>query len=318
MPINVADLRILVALGPVDEADALPIGAELAHRTGADLHVVHVWEGAAPRLQPRGEAAARRQLEDAVAELSSAGFVVSETHFAKGEAAQMIVETAQECGATLIVVGTRQHGPFSSLLSGHVAADVVEVARTPVLVTRGLDTWPPERVVAGVDGSAEADLAAELGMAIGAEYECSAELVEALPDVGGMLTETGYYGRVARDILETTRERLDEQAEEYADQLGCVPGVVVSTGEPAAAVLSAAAGSEKRALITVGSRGLGPIQAALFDSVSRRLIRHTPCTLLVVPTRMFENGEVVIGGIAHRSHPAQHGGGPSVPVRPRR
>jgi nucleotide-binding universal stress UspA family protein len=43
------------------------------------------------------------------------------------------------------------------------------------------------------------------------------------------------------------------------------------------------AGRRQPRLVVVGSRGWGPVDGALFGSVSSGVLRHTPCPVLVVP-----------------------------------
>jgi nucleotide-binding universal stress UspA family protein len=53
-------------------------------------------------------------------------------------------------------------------------------------------------------------------------------------------------------------------------------------GTGAAASLVAA--GERNDLVVVGSRGLGTLRAHLLGSVSRQVVEHCPCSVLVVRT----------------------------------
>jgi nucleotide-binding universal stress UspA family protein len=46
------------------------------------------------------------------------------------------VAHAESCGADLIVIGSRGHGPVASALLGSVALGVLHAAKQPVLVVR--------------------------------------------------------------------------------------------------------------------------------------------------------------------------------------
>jgi nucleotide-binding universal stress UspA family protein len=78
---------------------------------------------------------------------------------ADGPPARAIVEQAREFGADLVVVGARDQGPLSATIWGSVSSAVIDEARCPVLVSRGL---PVTRVLMVLDRSSEAATAADL------------------------------------------------------------------------------------------------------------------------------------------------------------
>jgi nucleotide-binding universal stress UspA family protein len=53
----------------------------------------------------------------------------------------------------------------------------------------------------------------------------------------------------------------------------------ISTGRPAHSLLDRAAGAT---LLVVGTRGLGRVAGALLGSVSRQVLQHAPCPVVVV------------------------------------
>jgi nucleotide-binding universal stress UspA family protein len=67
-----------------------------------------------------------------------------------GRPSTVLCDEAHSLGADLIVVGSRGHGPISSMLLGSVSAEVVDHAARPVLVARGRHI---ERVLLATDGS---------------------------------------------------------------------------------------------------------------------------------------------------------------------
>ena len=54
-----------------------------------------------------------------------------------GEPSRQIIDTGRECGADLIVTGSRGIGTLRRLVGGSVAHDVLLHARSSVLVVRG-------------------------------------------------------------------------------------------------------------------------------------------------------------------------------------
>jgi nucleotide-binding universal stress UspA family protein len=142
----VKDIRtILVAIDFSASAhSALDYAAMLAHRFGANIHLVHVCE--VPSMmtidayavasldwnRKLGEAA-ERDLALAASRLKDTR-VTTEVLF--GNPAKCIVTAAGTNLADLVVMGTHGHGAVMHLLMGNVAERVVRTAPCPVLTVR--------------------------------------------------------------------------------------------------------------------------------------------------------------------------------------
>ena len=147
---------ILLATDGSQEAElAGRTAAEVAEKTGSELHVVHVF-GIAPVGPPvypeatdlQGEALeveaeeriseqqARERLEAEVEKIRSAGGDVAQAHLREGRVAPEIVALAEDIGAGLIVMGSRGRGGIRRALLGSASDLVVRHAHCPVLVVR--------------------------------------------------------------------------------------------------------------------------------------------------------------------------------------
>jgi nucleotide-binding universal stress UspA family protein len=71
---------------------------------------------------------------DAAMERAREAGIAAETHLVGGDPATEICRLAEQRGASLIVMGSRGHGPFMAALAGSVAAQVVQHARCPVMI----------------------------------------------------------------------------------------------------------------------------------------------------------------------------------------
>jgi len=138
--------KVLAATDGSPQAQlAVRTAVDLASRTGAELHIVHVGELAAmyhPEMRGyayRHEASqeeARRLLDEESDRLRSAGANVTKTHLRMGRADVEMIELAEELDADVLVVGSRGLGGFRRLLVGSVSDSVVHHAHCPVLVVR--------------------------------------------------------------------------------------------------------------------------------------------------------------------------------------
>ena len=145
--------KVLLATDGSKEAQlAATTAADLAKRTGSELHFVHVghmpplyYESSGAwaldpdlrgKIAERPEEEARARLGEQVQRVREAGGEVVEAHARLGRPDAEIVALAEELGAGLIVLGSRGRGPLRSALMGSVSHSVVRHAHCPVLVVR--------------------------------------------------------------------------------------------------------------------------------------------------------------------------------------
>ena len=136
--------RIIVGVDGSDPSRlALRWAQFIASATGSTLEAVAVWQAAPAfglvvnwdpaKLTSDG---LRRTLDDVFGDEKPPGLV---TTVEQGNTAQVLLELST--GARMLVVGSRGHGGFASLLLGSVGAACTEHATCPVLVVHG--TTPP-------------------------------------------------------------------------------------------------------------------------------------------------------------------------------
>lgn len=90
--------------------------------------------GYAPEMEEL-EKEARSKVEHSAKTLRTAGFAV-DASVETGEVRSTIIDSAADCGADLIVVGSHGHTGLERLLLGSVAESVVRHAKSSVLVVR--------------------------------------------------------------------------------------------------------------------------------------------------------------------------------------
>jgi nucleotide-binding universal stress UspA family protein len=273
--------KILLATdGSEDAKLAARAAADLSGKTAAELHVIHAWQYVPhPALDSEHyEEGAARLLKEQTELVASAGATVTEAHLTMASPVDAIIGLSEEIGADLVVVGSRGRGPVERLLLGSVSEGVVHHATRPVLVVRGgQDSWPPERVVIGDDGSEVAKKAGEMAASIADLFGARDVLVRAYPEPH----ETDLVGSTSNPRVE---QELHERAEELGRLVGRRPRMEIAAGDAAEALLDKAReGDETRALIAVGSRGLGLARRLRLGSVSTEVLRAAGGPVLVYP-----------------------------------
>jgi nucleotide-binding universal stress UspA family protein len=185
----------------------------------------------------------------------------------------------RSAGAELLVVGARGLGGFRSLLLGSVSQHCLHHAPCPVAVVRtsAAGARARERVVVGVDGSADA--ARALAWAAEEARLRGAELVVVhayLPPYAGDFAIAWDPG----DEEEHAQVLLDDAL--AAVDTGSLPvpvEPVLAYDRAAPALLDAA---EQADLVVVGSRGRGGFAGLLLGSVSHQVTHHAPCPVVVL------------------------------------
>jgi nucleotide-binding universal stress UspA family protein len=133
--------RIVVGVDGSETARrALQWAVDEAHQRGATVEAVHAWHrpfvsGAAYMGEMEldaFEAHARTILDTTVAAVDARGLPPIESKLVPGGAAQALIAEAK--GATLVVVGSRGRGGFTSLLLGSVSQQVAHHAPCPVVI----------------------------------------------------------------------------------------------------------------------------------------------------------------------------------------
>ena len=136
----------------------------------------------------------------------------------------------------------------------------------------------PKRILAGHDGSQEADDAFESALDLAALCHARLQVVSvATPPEPPTRVET----EAALDAATQHYEQIFEGLRQRAKERGVDLESRVLVGHPAEQILRLAADTGAD-LIAVGHRGRSPIREWLFGSTSRRVVSHATCSVLIV------------------------------------
>lgn len=230
-----------------------------------------------------GHKAAQRAADEAATALRTAGFEHVDTRIEDGDEASEIVHAAETDDFDLVVVGSGKERWLDTVVLGSVSSSVVHGAPCPVLVVhRAPEGDEAIRVVVGADGSEGAGHSIAAFAALADPARCEVTVVTAAHPLA--LPPGGAAGeaRLAMEVADNELVLANRHAETAADMLTGAGFRVQSEVVPggAAAVLLEQADRRGAHLVVVGARGLGRFRAKVLGSVSERVIRHAPATLV--------------------------------------
>lgn len=206
-------------------------------------------------------------------------------HAVKGRPATAIINAANEFEADLIAVGSRGRGPLASMLLGSVSAEIADHADCSVMVARGAHV---SRLLVATDGSDNARSIPNVlgGWGVFQGLPAEALSVARPPERTPELLADVYAGGAHRltddgkELLDRHRRFAEQLAEHLAEQhIPTTP--TVTTGDAAHEIIDAARrrGAD---LIVTGTRSLHGLERVVLGSVSRNVLLHAPCSVVVL------------------------------------
>ncbi|HEY3545673.1 MAG TPA: universal stress protein [Propionicimonas sp.] len=235
-------------------------------------------------------AGAQAVVADAVEHVANVGVPVS-SHVTVGDAAAVLID--ESARVVMAVVGTRGGGGFAERLLGTVSSALPAHAQCPTIVVptrrkpKGTEeaplvVRPVHRVVVGLDGSPQAELA--LRWAIREAKVWGAELVAVtgVPVTSGSGTLAWLPAAVDhQQVLEDVATALDVLIDRVAADEPGAPEIKRTVRDGTGAQLLTEASGDTD-LLVVGSRGRGGFAGLLLGSTSQAVLHHAQCPVAIV------------------------------------
>lgn len=229
--------------------------------------------------EDRGEAV----LEHLRREVVSPSWGAVHFELLRGRPADTILLAANRHRADLIALGAHGRAEIQPCQLGSVLRRIVLYASCSVLVVKrpvvGLD-----HVVIGIDGSQEAQNAAEFLLRLSLPAHTRVTVAAVIPPFphGPASGAEGHEIRLQQILGEVENEarRGVTQVVETLQASGCRAEGAVVFGHPAQELLKLVE-SLKAELVVVGSRGLTGDKRYLMGSVSDTVVLYAPCAVLV-------------------------------------
>jgi nucleotide-binding universal stress UspA family protein len=303
-------LRIRNVLVPIDFSshsfEALQFAAPWLRSFGANLHLVYV---SAPEVPVAGLAAMPivfSETESNVrlhAEMTRAAsksiptLQPSKIHLLQGQPYNEICQLARDLKIDLIVMATRGQTGLKHLLLGSTAERVVRYSPCPVLVvrSRGRSTGKGQRTEASlhinkilvpIDFSKCSESGFKYARAVSARLGSKVVLMHSICPAYYVTNEE--YARY--DFPELLRHCEATAAKKLRQLAQTAEGVKVKLEIPTTfghAGLQICCQAEKLGidLIVTSTHGRTGLKHALLGSTAEYVVRHAPCSVLVVPSR---------------------------------
>ena len=281
-------------------AESLRYGLALARTYRAELYLCHCIEGARAAAGNSRSQALCEQARAALADMLKAH--VDEGDFARvvskilvvegggGHPSEAITKVAAESGIDLIVIRSRRR-PRAAALLGSTAEALCRTAPCPVLVTHPREReWVGEsareinlrRVLVAYDFSVDSELALRRGHSLAREYGAELHLLHVLAKPADDAPEVAWLPSGMEGIYQNAARRLQEAVafESAARGEGQIVKCSVRWGKPYREILAYAAEQEIE-LVCMGAHGAEHGMSALFGSNVERVLRQSPCPVLV-------------------------------------
>jgi nucleotide-binding universal stress UspA family protein len=278
---------IVVGTDGASSRAAVEWAAREAARRHALLRIVHAfdWEWTSARFDSGKEYLdLARQLADAVTVTAMdqaravAPTIKVEADALIGNPAPRLLEVAED--ASLIVLGNRGRGGFTSLMLGSVSQRVATHATCPVVVVRGRGDVTDGPIAVGVDDGDTTDHVLQTAFQAASDRDAALTVVRAyLPVIPLWLGDVppAAISTPEQDTAEHTR--VEDLLVPWRQKFPQVPVEVMVSHDSAAAVLVGV--SHGAQLVIVGSRGRGTITGALLGSTGMQLLHHADCPVWI-------------------------------------
>jgi nucleotide-binding universal stress UspA family protein len=310
---------IVVALDLSSESlRALDFALPLAKRFGAQVHLVHVYDGArlfstvetSPLLW--SEAEAKRHFADEVELTFGIRPPREECHLRIGKPAAEIVVAAKALRADLIVMAHRGQSDAGFLSLGRTTDKVLRTADCPVLVVRESSRGPIgtssegivlQKILVPVDFSdcakEGARYASVFGTAVGADLVVSHVVRPPLHLMEASRGAVQHWPRELREAVLEAEDKLDELVNSLP-LLEISAETEVEVGVPAERLAATSARNDID-LIIMSTHGYSGLRHALLGSVAEELARTASCPVLVVPSHQRSGESWATGGPHHNA-----------------
>jgi nucleotide-binding universal stress UspA family protein len=187
---------------------------------------------------------------------------------------------AREQEAELLCIGTTHRGTVGRHVPGSVASHLLHGAPCPVCVVPA--STPADAAIAKIGVAFDDRPESRVALATAERLASAAGATLVLIGVAEPVVIPAAIVDLSRwQIEESVHQHLQNALERAAEEVSCPVETRTLRGE-AAEQLQEVTGSDIDMLV-IGSRAFGPVRSVLLGSVSRAVVEHARCPVVVVP-----------------------------------
>ena len=265
--------RILLAVdGSQYSEGAIRVAAAMARKCESELYVMSIgivnpqYSTLMSNLEFEAEKKAQGNVDAAIAAMSG---VTCQSVVRLGDGpARVIVATAEELRADVIVMGRHGRRGLARWRLGHATAKVVGHAPCPVMVVPTAASMWEKRVLVATDGSRYGEVAAVTAGKIAEVCRLPLTVVSAV--LSGHSQERRQIAQAAIDDVVAEMGKTGVSASGH-----------LAEGRPDKAIIESAS-RDGADLIVMGSHGRTGMEKVLMGSVSEKVLNQADCAVLVV------------------------------------
>ena len=225
--------------------------------------------------------------------IESEGYTVNSSSFSYGQPANVILDQIKSENYNLVVLGSHGKKGIKNWL-GSVSRKVVTKSPIPVLIAR-----PPQKpeniilkgsknILITTDGSENSNRAIIIMLNILNLEDSSISVLNIKPGADSLPPEITSDSEWLKTCLEKQAEIANnsiKEAEKILKENNIVPkSTLILEGDAAVKILDFC-NANKPDLIVMGSHGREGLADMLLGSVSKRVLDHSNCPILIVPTK---------------------------------
>jgi nucleotide-binding universal stress UspA family protein len=302
-------LSIRNVLVPIDfstiSIQTIETAKRLAHRFGASIHLVHVHHWQYPGdfmgpLMPVGkvrvsfEQHRRKKLAEELKMVAQAhGLSPGLIHPLEGASAfHEICRLAQQIPADLIVMPTHGYTGLRHVLLGSTAQRVVQHSPCPVFIVRGKKQRSKtgrdlsiSTILAPVDFSSCSRQGLQYAIGFANEFAARMILLHAIY-LGYIYSSEGTAIYDIPGLQEAARKNAESQMRKLVRTVNFGSAkfeTKFTEGSPVRDICAFAKDHDTDLIIT-STHGLTGLERVLIGSIAEKVVRHAPCSVLVVPS----------------------------------
>jgi nucleotide-binding universal stress UspA family protein len=204
--------------------------------------------------------------------------VTFEYFIKEGNAAKVIVETAEDQKADLIVIGRKGLSAIERLFIGNVANQVLRHSPIPILITKKKSGKPRfKKILVPTDFSEQEEVERDYAWKLAKGFDADITLLHILE-----LHDYEFPPRVLDEMLDSVLNKLKQRRRREKEDIKVTEDVTRAINAPVGIVDYA--DTHKMDLLVISTCGQSKLERFFLGSTTEKVISHSHTPIFVIPT----------------------------------